>query len=271
MRRLGNAFLALALLLLAAGAFLAFRGGSAAPSAAWLEARPGAAVALAVTVGFADGLNPCAITTLLLFVGALLVFAAQASSRAEPAGAGRVWPVALSYITGVFLLYFALGAGFLETSQLRVFGNTHLFTRIAGLLAVPLGLVMLAEGLLPGSPLRLAMPAGLHGLARRWGRRTTTGGAFVGGVLIGLCTIPCGGAMYLAVAGVIAALDSKSYGYALLTAYNVAFVAPLALIAAVAGSRQALTRLSRLHITHRGAVKGTLGALVIAIGLFALL
>jgi hypothetical protein len=41
------------------------------PSVSWLEANPLPALGLTTTAGFADGINPCAITTLLLFIGAL--------------------------------------------------------------------------------------------------------------------------------------------------------------------------------------------------------
>jgi len=115
------------------------------------------------------------------------------------------------------------------------------------------------------------MPASLHNLAHKWGRKTTIGAAFVGGVLIGTCTIPCGGAMYLAVAAVIGSLSSKVYAYTLLTSYNLAFILPLVLLVGLASSRPVLLKVSRLHITHRGMVKLVLGVFVIFVGLFALL
>ena len=258
--------------LLLAGVVLAFQWHPSLPATNWLTANPVAAVALALATGFADGLNPCAIATLLLFVGALLALSATTAWNGQAGLARkRIWLPALAFITGVFVLYFTLGAGFIEVSQLRLFGNTHLFSRLAGLLAVPLGLVLLAEGVLPNSPLKLTMPSALHGVARRWGRRTTVGGALIGGVLIGLCTIPCGGALYLAVAAVIAGLGSKAYGYALLTTYNLAFVMPLILIVVLAGSRETLNKLSRMHVSHRRQVKLALGLLVVSVGFFSLL
>ena len=254
------------------GAYLASSSRPTLPTAAWLESYPLPALALTGIAGFSDGINPCAITTLLLFVGALLAVVERSSSLEDVRRAKRyVWAVAGAYILGIFLLYFLLGVGFIEIAGLRGFGNTHLFTRLAGLVAVLLGLVMAAEYFYPGNPLKLAMPAGLHSLAHRWGRRTTLGGAFVGGVLIGTCTIPCGGAMYLAVAALIGSLPGKAYGYTLLTGYNLAFVSPLVLLVGVSSSRAVLQKGSRLHITRRGRVKLGLGLFVVAVGLFALL
>jgi len=273
MRRAQSRFFIIAsLVLLATGVYLAFTNSMQAPSIGWLEANPSAAFSLAVVAGFADGLNPCAITTLLLFIGALLAIVDQASGYGEKRRAWlHVWSVAGAYILGIFLLYFFLGMGFVEVTSIRVFGNTHVFTRLAGFIAVVLGLVMVAEYIIPNNPIKLGMPASLHNLAHKWGRKTTMGAAFVGGVLIGTCTIPCGGAMYLAVAAVIGGLSSKVYAYSLLTSYNLAFILPLVLLVGLSSSRPVLLKISRLHVTHRGLVKLVLGVFVIFVGLFALL
>jgi len=265
-------FIVAGLVLLAAGVYLAFTFSVKTPSAAWLEAYPYAAFSLAIVAGFADGLNPCAITTLLLFIGALMAIVEQASGQGEARRAWfHVWSVAGAYILGIFALYFFLGMGFVEVTSIRVFGNAHVFTRVAGLVAVVLGLVMVAEYVMPNSPIKLGMPAALHDLAHKWGRKTTIGAAFVGGVLIGTCTIPCGGAMYLAVAAVIGGISSKVYAYTLLTTYNLAFILPLILLVGLSSSRPVLLKISRLHVTHRGLVKLILGVFVILVGMFALL
>lgn len=263
-------FVTAAAALLAVGGWLAVRGGSSLPAVGWLEANPLAAVALMVGAGFLDGLNPCAIATLLLFVGALL---SAVVATARPDGSldrGRMWRVGGAYVAGIFLLYLALGLGLLGVAEVRAFGNAHLFTRLAGLLAVGLGLMMVAETLFPDMPVRLAMPRAFHGAVRRWGRGTTVGAALVAGVLIGLCTVPCGGAMYLAIAGLLAGIQNGAYAYALLVTYDAAFVSPLVLIIALVGSRPVAQRIGRLQLTHRGAVKVALGVSVILVGFLAL-
>lgn len=261
-----------AALLLAGGVYLSFTASYQMPAASWLAEHPFSALGLAGVTGFADGLNPCAITTLLLFVGALLALVESASHAGEARRARTtVLMVAGAYIFGIFALYFSLGAGFVEVTSVRALGNTHTVTRLAGLAAVFLGFVMVREFFYPETSLKLTMPARLHGLAKRWGRRTTVGGALVGGVLIGLCTIPCGGAMYLAVAALIGSLTSKTYAYTLLLGYNIAFVLPLVLLVAFAGSREVLRGVGRLHVTHRRRIKPALGLFVMAVGFFALL
>ncbi len=265
-------FIVASLILLAAGVYLAFTYSVRAPTAAWLETYPYAAFSLAVVAGFADGLNPCAITTLLLFIAALMAIVDQSCDERETRRARlNVWSVAGAYILGIFVLYFFLGMGFVEVTSIRIFGNTHVFTRLAGFIAVILGLVMVAEYVFPNNPIKLGMPASLHSLAHKWGRKTTMGAAFIGGIVIGLCTIPCGGAMYLAVAAVIGGLSSKVYAYALLTSYNLAFILPLVLLVGLSSSRPVLLKISRLHVTHRGLVKLVLGIFVMLVGFFALL
>ena len=166
------------------------------PWGSWLEAHPLPALGL-MAAGFADGLNPCAATTLLLFIGALLAIVERASHVGKAQRASlHISTVAGASILDISVLYFLLGAGFIKVSSLQLFGNTHVFTRVAGFLAVLLGLVMAAEYVVPEVPLKLSMPAALNCLAHRWGRKPTVGAAFVGGVLIGTCTIPCGEAMY---------------------------------------------------------------------------
>jgi len=256
-------FIVAGLVLLAAGVYLAFTASVQAPTAAWLEAYPYAAFSLAVVAGFADGLNPCAITTLLLFIAALMAIVDQSCDERETRRARlNVWSVAGAYF---------LGMGFVEVTSIRIFGNAHVFTRLAGFIAVILGLLMVAEYVIPNNPIKLGMPASLHNLAHKWGRKTTMGAAFGGGVVIGLCTIPCGGAMYLAVAAVIGGLSSKVYAYALLTSYNIAFILPLVLLVGLSSSRPVLLKISRLHVTHRGLVKLVLGIFVMLVGFFALL
>ncbi|WP_253665446.1 cytochrome c biogenesis CcdA family protein [Thermus scotoductus] len=241
------------------------------PTVSWLEANPLPALGLILTAGFADGINPCAVTTLLLFIGALLATVERASRLEAARRSGYLWAVAGAYILGIFLLYLVLGVGFVEISSLRVFGNSHLLTRLAAFAAVIFGLLMVAEYVFPQSPIKLSVPGALHGLAHRWTHRTTVGAAFVGGVLIGTCTLPCGGGMYLAVAALIGSLSSKVYAYSLLVGYNLAFVLPLVVLVGMAGSRPVLQRLSRLHITYRRRVKLGLGLFVIAVGYTALL
>lgn len=261
------------------GAAAALAWGRAGPfagvppglAASWVQAHPWAAAGVVGAAGFADGLNPCAFTTLLLFIGAVTAAVGQAAGMGD-AGARRrhVWAVSGAYMLGIYGLYFGLGLGVLQLAWFRPFAGAHAITRVAGLGAVVLGLLMVREFFVADTRWRVTMPAALHRVARRWTRRTTVGAALVGGVLIGLCTIPCGGGMYLATLGFLAAIPDRLTGSALLAVYNVAFVLPLVLLTAVASARPALLAVARWHVREQARVKLWLGVAVVGLGLAVL-
>ena len=72
----------------------------------------------------------------------------------------------------------------------------------------------------------------------------------VAGVLVGICTVPCSGAMYLQITAVLHASGGGLTGLALLALYNVAFILPLVLLLAVASNRRVLGRLGRWNRTN---------------------
>lgn len=248
---------------------LSWRGvGTAGQAVPWIQEHPWAAAGVVGAAGFADGLNPCAFATLLLFIGAVLAIVGQAAQQATEGARRRyVWTVSGAYMLGTFVLYFGLGLGALQLAWFRPLGSSHFITRAAGLLAVLLGVLMVREFFVPDTRVRVTMPAALHGAARRWTRQTTVGAAFVGGVIIGLCTVPCGGGMYLATLGLLAAVPERATSLALLALYNVAFVLPLALLVLAASSRSVLTAVSRWHVRNRSQFKLYLGLAVAAAGL----
>lgn len=239
--------------------------------AAWVESHPLTALGLVSGAGFLDGLNPCAITTLLLFVGAVLAALERAAAAADLAGQRRtLWSISGAYMGGMLLLYLALGFGFLQLAWIKALGSGHAITLVAAFGALLMGLLTVREYFIPDTALRIAMPASLHDLARTWSRQTTAGVAMIGGILIGLCTIPCAGGMYLGIAGLLGSLPSRLTGASLLLAYNISFVLPMALVVAAVGSRPALRSLSRWHINSRRQVKLVLGLTMVLIGLFVI-
>ncbi|MHB1131573.1 MAG: hypothetical protein ACYC4L_04215 [Chloroflexota bacterium] len=130
-----------------------------------------------------------------------------------------------------------------------------------------LGLVLLKEALLPELGSVLAMPGGMHATARRWLGRTSVPALFGAGVLVGLCTVPCSGAIYLAVLALLAAQTTQEEGFAYLVVYNLAFIVPLVLILVAASSRQLLNRLGRWQLHHRQTMKLAMGTLTVLLGL----
>ena len=230
-----------------------------------------------VAAGVLDGFNPCAFGVLLLFA----TFALGLAARESLAGDGRpadvrtasrtVLGLGFVFVLGVLLTYFALGIGLLTiVSTLTGFGSNHLPSRLAALVAVGLGLWMLRDVLLPDARWQLEAPHALHGRMRSWARATSPAALFGGGVLIGLCTVPCSGAVYLGVIALLGASGTVAAGLGGLVLYNLAYITPLVVLLVLA-SRPGLIRImNRWHLAHAQATKLALAIVVLVLG-FAIL
>jgi cytochrome c biogenesis protein CcdA len=217
-----------------------------------------------VSAGLLDGVNPCAFTVLLLLVAALLA-STQAGPYTVTGIRGRVVLLGSVYVGAVFLTYLALGVGLVGAG--RLFTGSHLPSRLGAFAAVLLGLWMIKDALLPEVGPRLEAPHQLTVRAKEIARRGSVPALIGGGVLVGLCTIPCSGAIYLAVLSLLAAEANPLRAYSYLVLYNALFVAPLLAILFIASSRKGLAHLARWQEHHRERVRFILGTSVVAIGL----
>ncbi len=270
------------LLLLVAGIVIA------ASAAAILATNPGGmsdhqglptlSVPAIIAAGFLDGFNPCAFGVLILFATFALGLAAQRSlgnddsGTADVRGASRtVLGLGGIFVVGVLVTYFLLGLGLMTAvASLTNFGGNHLPSRIAALFAIALGLWMVRDVLLPDASFKLEAPHALHGRMRTWARTTSPLALFGGGVLIGLCTVPCSGAVYLGVVALLGASGTVGAGLGGLALYNIAYITPLVVLLVLA-SRPGLIRvINRWHLEHANGTKLVLAVVVLALG-FAIL
>jgi cytochrome c-type biogenesis protein len=229
----------------------------------------GADLTLPVVVAAAlvDSINPCAFAVLLTFIAATLVLAERASAHGLQAR-WLLWRIGLIYVAGIFVTYLALGLGLLTFAS--SLSQTHWVGRAAALGAITLGVLALQEGLVPEWGSRLSVPAGLHGRLQALTARATVPAVFGAGILVGLCTVPCSGAIYLAVLGLLASQATFAAGLGYLVLYNVLFVLPLVAMLAIAGSRPVVNRLGRWQLHHRELLKAGLGVAAIGLGLVLL-
>ena len=229
--------------------------------------------------GFLDGFNPCAFGVLILFATFALGLAAQQSLTSARAGGApdtraasrTVLGLGSIFVAGVLVTYFLLGLGLMTAvASLTNFGGNHLPSRIAALIAIALGLWMVRDVLLPDASWKLEAPHSLHGRMRDWARTSSPVALFGGGVLIGLCTVPCSGAVYLGVVALLGASGTVGAGLGGLVLYNLAYITPLVALLVLA-SRPGLIRLvNRWHLEHAGGTKLVLAIVVLALG-FAIL
>lgn len=234
-----------------------------------------AAVALPTILlaGLADGINPCAFTLLLLFVATIASLyrgpqGASLERRALRDMRARMLLYGGAFILAIFTTYLALGTGLLQTSTALT--QNHLGARLAALLSLFLGLWMVKDYFAPGWGPRLGAPPVVGKLVHSWGQQTSLSAMLGLGVLVGLCTVPCSGAVYLAVVSMLALQQGFAQSYLYLVLYNVMFVTPLVAILAAATARPTLNRMAHWNLHHREGVRLALGASVVALGLVIL-
>src|SRR4030067_770959 len=214
-----------------------------------------------------DGINPCAFTVLLLFITAMLA-TLQADDQTFNAIRARLLSRGGIYIAAIFLTYLSLGVGLLKT--LDFFTRQHAPARFGALLAILFGLWMLKDFFLPDWGWRLQAPGRIGIIARQSAKKATIPALIVGGFLIGLCTVPCSGGVYLAVLSLLALQPTALLGYGYLVLYNIVFVLPLVLILIAASSRPTLVRLARWNLHHKDRVRLALGSGGVGRGLLIL-
>jgi cytochrome c-type biogenesis protein len=214
-----------------------------------------------------DGINPCAFTVLLLFITAMLA-TMQAGEQSLRAIRVRMLSLGGIYIAAIFLTYLGLGVGLLKT--LDFFTRQHLPARFGALAAILFGLWMLKDFFLPDVGWRLQAPSQVGTMARKMAKKATVPALILGGFLIGLCTVPCSGAVYLGVLSLLALQPSALLGYGYLVLYNLIFILPLAVILIAASARPTLNRLAHWNLHHKEWVRLALGGGVVVMGLLIL-
>ena len=254
-------------LALALGAVAVIAGAVVAASPFDAAAFGGLTVPTVLGAGVLDGLNPCAFALLVLFASYTLTMVNKVTSdgsstalaRRQLLGAGSL------YVGAVWLTYFLIGLGLF--SFLGWLGRDHLVTRVAAVLALTMGLWMVKDILFPRFGPALAAPHAAHGWMHRAMERGGLGGMLLAGVLVGICTVPCSGAIYLGIVAVLNASGGGATGLALLALYNLAYIVPLVALLLAVSDRRVLGRLGRWNQASSPWVKGSLAAAVILMSL----
>ena len=257
-------------LILAAMAFAVYFGfiHPHAPMAGMTEYLPAVTLGTVIVGGLIDGINPCAFTVLILFVTAMLATFQASTASDISAARARIVGMGSIYIAAVFLTYLGLGVGLLATSAL--FSRFHAPARVGALLAIGMGLWMLKDFFLPDVGPRLAAPKIIGQWTVDAARKMTIPALIVGGFLIGLCTVPCSGAVYLAVLSLLSMQSSALVGFAYLVLYNLMFILPLVALLVAASARPTLNKLAHWNLHHKEWVRLALGAGVTVMGILIL-
>jgi len=247
-----------AVALLAAAVF--FRSGTTGAPALWALSGEGRwLLPLVLASALIDSVNPCAFSVLLLTIAFLLSIGRLRSELLRIGG----W-----YIAGIGVVYLLIGLGLLQA--LHLFDTPHFMGRLAAALLVLLGLLQIANALIPNFPLRIRIPHLAHGRIAALMASATAPAAFALGALVGLCEFPCTGGPYLMVLGLLHDRATYFRGVGYLVLYNAVFVLPLVVTLVLAATPSVVERLQAWHQSDRKWVRLIGGIAMIALALLTL-
>lgn len=209
---------------------------------------------------FLDGLNPCAFAVLLFFIGFLFTLK---KSRAS------ICKMGLVYIGAIFLAYFLIGIGIAQA--IVISGAPHMMATIGAWLVIALGVIQSLGILFPSFPIRLRIPVNTKATLEKWMYKATLPASFIGGFLVGLCTFPCSGGIYVAIIGLLATSNTAVQGTIWMLWYNLIFVAPLIILLALASNRKTTEQLEKLERSESIHIKLLIGGFMIVLGVIILL
>lgn len=224
----------------------------------------GLTVPIILMSGVADGLNPCAFALLVLFATYTITLANSVTSDGSPTieARRRLLGAGSLFVGAVWITYFIVGLGLL--SFLGWLGQDHLAARAAAIIALLMAVWMIKDALLPGIGPSMVAPAGTHGRMHKAIERGGLGGMLIAGVLVGICTVPCSGAIYLAIVAVLTASGGGLTGLALLALYNIAFIVPLVGLLLAVSNRRVLGQMARWNKANSPWIKLGLALIVLA-------
>jgi len=224
----------------------------------------GLTIPAVLAAGFADGLNPCAFALLVLFATytLTLVNSVTAAGTATLEARRRLLGAGSLYVGAVFVTYVIIGLGLL--SFLGWLGRDHLVARVASIVALAMALWMLKDVFLPGVGPSMMAPGGTHARMQRAIERGGLSGMLIAGVLVGVCTVPCSGAMYLQITAILHASGGGANGLALLALYNLAFIMPLLILLGTVSNRRVLGQIGRWNRANSPWIKAGIALAVIA-------
>ena len=227
-----------------------------------------------LTAGLVDGVNPCAIATMIFLISFLTV---QKRPRRD------IWVIGLAFTAAVFLTYLLLGLGiFRALTALRPYRWLSEALRwIAVALAAVVGLISLLDAFRykrtqKTGDITLQLPVRIKGLIHRVIKsRLSSGklvlGAVVTGFLVTLLEAVCTGQVYLPTLVLMTRGDAGSLrltGWTLLLFYNTLFVLPLLIVIVLAAYGLKWDQLARMSRKRLSVLKVCLGGVLFVLAGF---
>jgi cytochrome c biogenesis protein CcdA len=156
-------------------------------------------------------------------------------------------------------------------SAVRLSSDPHFVARIGSWVLIALGVLNLIEYFFPNFPIKLHMPTVAHHKTNELLKKTSLPATVMMGGLVGLCTFPCSGGVYVSIITLLNAKTTLGWGIAYLGLYNVLFVLPLAVILLAAGNRVVAKQWAGWERQHALQIRLWYGVAMVALGMIMLL
>ncbi|MDD5371390.1 MAG: cytochrome c biogenesis protein CcdA [Anaerolineaceae bacterium] len=212
-----------------------------------------------VVTGLLDSVNPCAFAVILLLIAFLFTLR---QSR------GRILQLGLVYIAMIFVVYFGIGLGILRA--VRLSADPHFVARAGSWLLILLGVVNLVEYFYPKTPIKLHMPSFAGERTNELIKKATLPTTLLAGFLVGLCTFPCSGGIYVSIITLLNAKTTLGWGLVYLLLYNIIFVLPLVVILVALGNRLTAKTWARWEREHALKIRLWYGISMVVLGVIML-
>ncbi len=223
-------------------------------------------IGIIIAAAAADSINPC-VFGVLIFLLAYMTKVFKNKHRMLLAG--------LVYIAAVYITYFLLGLGLLTLAYTA--GFSIYFYWFAALIAIAAGLLEIKDffwygkgfslQLIPGGAERIKKYSELLGKLETEHPFLSLLVAALLGIFVVFVELPCTGAPYLAILGMIAT-GQYTQAVPLLLLYNLVFILPLFVILGLVYWGQTSEKMESWRKEHRGLLRLLIGLFLLALGAY---
>jgi|SRR3989344_3929626 len=221
---------------------------------------------LVIAAAIADSINPC-VFGVLIFLLAYMTKIFKNTARMLLAG--------FIYILAVYITYFLLGVGIFTLAYTAGFAKP--FYWFAASVAIIAGIFEIKDYFWYGKVFSLQMIPSASERIKKYSRMmkkleirhpifSLAVAAFLG-VFVVFVELPCTGAPYLAILGMLSRGDYAS-GIPMLLLYNLVFILPLTIIVGLVYSGFTSKRLESWRKEHRGLMRLFIGLFLLVLGAY---
>jgi len=221
---------------------------------------------IVVAAALADSINPCVFGVLIFL---LAYMTAVFKNKAKMLLAGLI------YVTTVYITYFLIGIGIFTLAYTAGFSKP--FYWFAAISAIIAGLFEIKDYFWYGKGFSLQMMPGAAERIKKYSKamqRMETKHPLLGlaiagllGIFVVFVELPCTGAPYLAILGLLSGGD-YSTAIPLLLLYNLIFILPLLVIIGLVYAGHTSKTLEKWRKGHRGIMRLGIGLFLLALGAY---